>query len=274
MNFDGRYLFLDVGGTSIKCSDGRVIPSCSGGTRERIADALRSAVRDREGLAGIGIAIPGPFDYAEGIFRMEHKFAAVKGKPFRLLAGIPDDVPVRFMHDVNAALAGGVEMLGLEGNTALVTLGTGLGFAHTVQGRIQANEKGSPARSLYNIPCRDGILEDYVSARGIRNAYARITGESNLTALQVSLRAQAGDISAMEAFSETGALLGEYLSPLLEELDIDNLLFGGQVARSFNLMKRPVLSAVEGLPRLRHIGTLPEGAVFEGLATLFENDYL
>lgn len=273
MTSDDRYLFLDVGGTSIKCSDGRVIPSCSGGSKEQVADALRSAVRDPDGLEGIGIAIPGPFDFKEGIFRMEHKFAAVKGKPFRLLAGIPARIPVRFLHDVHAALCGAGRILGLQGgNTALVTLGTGLGFGYTAGGQIQANENGSPARSLYNIPCRSGILEDYVSARGIRNAYARMTGESGVTALQVAQRALAGDVSAMEAYSVTGALLGEYLPSLLEELDIDTLLFGGQVAKSFGLMKRPVLNALEGLPRLTRVEVLPEGAVFEGLASLFEND--
>lgn len=270
MNSDGKYLFLDVGGTFIKCSDGRCIPSCSGGTREQIAGALRQAVGSPDGLAGIGVAIPGPFDFRNGIFRMEHKFAAVKGMDFRSLAGLPDAVPVRFLHDVHAALAGAIHSLGLEGNTALVTLGTGLGFGYAVGGKIQANEKGSPARNLYDIPCPGGILEDQVSARGIRNAYTRLCGDSSASALQIAQRAFAGDLAAQEAFSNAGTALGEHLAPVAEELGIDTLLLGGQIARSFFLMERPVRNALEGAPSLKRIALLPEGAVFQGLATLYE----
>ena len=272
MNSSGKYLFLDVGGTFIKCSDGRCVPSCSGGTREQIEAALRQAVGRPEGLAGIGVAIPGPFDFRNGIFRMEHKFAAVKGMAFSALAGIPADLPVKYMHDVHAALAGAMHALGLSGNTALVTMGTGLGFGFASEGIIQANEKGSPARNLYDIPCAGGILEDIVSARGIRSAYARICGDTGASALQVAQRALAGDQAALEAFSIVGTALGEHLAPVVEELRIDTLLFGGQVARSFSLMERPVRNALDGIPSLHSIAMLPEGSVFQGLATLFENN--
>ena len=271
MDTDRAYRFLDVGGTFVKCDDGRVAPIRSSGTAEQIGDALRAAVGDVAGLSGVGVAVPGPFDFREGVFRMEHKFAAVKGRNFRSVAGIPQPIPVRYLHDVHAALTGAIRMLGLQGNTALVTLGTGLGFGYALKGRVQANEKGSPARSLYNIPCREGILEDYVSARGIRNLYARATGEYDLSALQVALRADAGDTAAREAFATAGALLGEYLAPVLKEYDIDTLLFGGQVSRSFRLMEQPARKALGTLPHLARIEQLPEEAVFRGLATLFDN---
>ena len=266
------YRLLDVGGTAIKCADGRSIPSRSGGTREQIAQALRLAVGETAALRGLGVAIPGPFDYREGIFRMDHKFAAVKGIPFRTLAGIPDGIPVRFLHDVNAVVAGAVRMLGLGGNTAVITLGTGLGFGFTVRGTVQANALGSPARSLYNLPCREGILEDYVSARGIRNLYAQETGDDQVSAQDIAERARMGDRFARDAFRTAGAVLGEYLPPLLRELGIDTLLFGGQVSRSFDLLEAPLRESLAGVPGLIHVGMVPEGAVFEGLATLFEND--
>ncbi|MBQ9193028.1 MAG: ROK family protein [Bacteroidales bacterium] len=272
MSSKGAYRFLDVGGTFIKCSDGRTVPSNSGGTRAQIAEALRAAVGDTDGLDGIGVAIPGPFDFREGIFRMDHKFAAVKGLPFRMLSGVPREIPLRFLHDVHALLAGSMKRLDLRGNTALVTLGTGLGFGHALQGRIQENPMGSPARNLYNIPCQAGILEDSVSARGIRNLYARLTGDIGVSAYEVALRARAGDLAAMEAYSTTATVLGEYLAPVLEELGIDSLLFGGQVVKSFDLMERPLRNALEGIPKLERIAIAPEGAVYEGLATLFENN--
>ena len=89
-----RTTLLDIGGTFIKCSDGRVIPIPSAGAREAIAAALRKAV---VGADRLGIAIPGPFDYRLGIFRADHKFAAVKGLSFRELAGLPEGTDVRFI---------------------------------------------------------------------------------------------------------------------------------------------------------------------------------
>ena len=65
------YRLLDVGGTFVKCADGRQVPIPSDGSREEIAAALAKAVGPLDGVKGIGVAIPGPFDYREGVFRME-----------------------------------------------------------------------------------------------------------------------------------------------------------------------------------------------------------
>ena len=265
---DGAYRFLDVGGTFIKCADGRMIPVVSQGKREGIEASLREAVGDLDGIQGIGIAIPGPFDYQEGIFRMDHKFAAVKGLSFREIAGIPDAVSLRFGHDVNTQLEGAIRMLDLRGNTALVTLGTGLGFAYAEQGKVQYAPNGSPRRNLYNLPWNHGILEDAVSGRGIRSTYASRTGELGLSAHAIAQRAYAGDHVAMETYSQVGSILGEALAPVLEELEVTTVLFSGQITRSMSLMERPLKNALQGIAEME---IAPEGAVYKGLELLFCN---
>ncbi len=261
-------LLLDVGGTFVKCEDGRQVPIHSDGTVQEISAALRAAVGPAP-ADGVGVAIPGPFDYREGIFRMTHKFAAVNGMPFRELAGIPDEVPLRMMHDVNAALLGAHVLSGQQGNAALVTMGTGLGFAYSIDGRPQCNDAGSPARSLYNLPYADGILEDAVSARGIRNAYRDRTRQDIGSAHLIAQRAYAGDVDAQEVFSDLGRTLGEFLPPLLEKLGTETLWFGGQISKSFSLLERPLRNALaDALPGLS-VSPLPAGAVFAGLKTLF-----
>ena len=262
------YRLLDVGGTAIKCADGRSIPSRSGGTGEQIAQALRLAVGETAALRGLGVAIPGPFDYQEGIFRMDHKFAAVKGISFRTLAGIPDVIPVRFLHDVNAPLAGAIRMLHLEqGNTALVTLGTGLGFSYALRGEVQCSSEGSPARSLWNAPAEDGgILEDRISARGIKAAYLLKTGDDSPSVADIARLAYAGDAAAIEVFAHLGDYLGKALQGIFQEMGIDSLLMGGQISKSLSLMLEPLQRRLDGV----RILPVPEGAVFEGLSTLFE----
>ena len=282
-----KTILLDVGGSYIKCSDGRVIPVNSDGTREEIASSLREALGDADAAA---VAIPGPFDYRQGIFRMKHKYAAVYGERFADLVafsategGIPEGASaifsategmlpsraqkptLRFMHDVNAPLAGAIRMMGLR-NAALVTLGTGLGFSFALNGKVQENETGSPAISLWNRPWNGGILEEFVSARAICNSYSRKTGEPCQSAREVAVKAGAGDTAAREAYAELGATLGQALHLLLRELDIHTLLMGGQISRSLDLMAIPLQDALKDVC----LAPAPEGAVFEGLATLFE----
>ena len=270
MSCSKEYCLLDVGGTFIKCADGRQVPIRSDGSRDEIASALKTALGPAEALKKVGVAIPGPFDYAQGIFLMKHKFSSVYGVAFRELAQLPETVDLKFHHDVNVLLRGAIRLLGREReNTALVTLGTGLGFAYAVDGQVQYNESGSPARNLWNLPLPGvGILEDRISARGVRAAYTGLTGDDTLSAHAIAQLAYRGDEPALEVFSELGDRLGEALEDIVQELQIDMLLMGGQVSKSLSLMLRPLQNRLEEV----RILPVPEGAVFEGLSSLFENE--
>lgn len=264
---DTRTILLDIGGSFIKTQEGSQIPIRSEGSREEIAASLRQAVSVRR-ADRIGIAIPGPFDYREGIFRMDHKFAAVKGERFRTLAAVPDGVQLRFAHDVNAVLMGAIRRLGLgDRNVALVTIGTGLGFSYSIKGKIQQSETGSPAMAIWNLPYEGGILEDRVSARGIRSAYESKTGEKDQSAYSIAMKAYAGDIAAMEVYDDLGDTLGKVLSWLLADVGADALLVGGQISKSLSLMRRPLKNHLDNLS----VERVPEETVFDGLSSLFEN---
>lgn len=223
-------LLLDVGGTFIKCSDGRSIPVDSDGTREEIVAAFRQAVWGAEELAlrGVRVAIPGPFRYADGTFLMKHKFAAVYGENFADLAGIARE-KCRYVHDVVAMLLG--EVTSKSRNTALITLGTGLGFCMWIDRKVLTNEFGSPAVSIFNRPFRDGVLEDYASKRGIVGRY----GDPALSVKAIASMAFAGDEKARAVFTETGEIIGETICPILEEYRVETLLLGGQISRSWEL---------------------------------------
>lgn len=294
-NANSCRLLLDVGGTFLKSvvadAAGELLPasehSCpmpSDGSREEIADALAAAVARgaafarSQGLAiaGIGVAIPGPFDYAAGIARMTHKFRSIYGQSLAdLLHGLPEAgpaMPVRFMHDVNAVLAGELACGNARGcaDAAVVTLGTGLGFAFCRDGEIRCSELGSPLIPIYNRPYRDGILEDWVSKRGFLRVYAEITGrecDPSLTVADLGRMAGEGNAAAKETFARVGAILAASLRDLLAEQGIGCLLLGGQISRSFAHMEpalREGLRDVRGLGRIApvaHIG----GAAFYGL---------
>lgn len=263
-----RTILLDVGGTFIKRPDGQMFPIDSDGDCQTIARQLQAAIGPMKRISGIGVAIPGPFDFEKGIFLMKHKFASVYGKSFRELVPVPEKVHLVFHHDVNALLLGSVKMLSLQReNTALVTLGTGLGFACALKGQVQYAPSGSPARSLWNLPVEEGgILEDYVSARGICRSYAQLTGITGETARSIAEKAYNGDVAARKAYENVGAYLGQALEKALAGLDITTVLIGGQIGQSFSLMREPMQHQLEGI----RLMNAPFGAVFEGLSTLFK----
>lgn len=287
-----RIVLLDVGGTFIKSALGVAgkgalegtfmsIPMSSAGTAEEIANAFRAAVSvqiiraEQEGYAvdTVCAAIPGPFDYEKGIFLMKHKFAAVYGLSFRQILGdvIAPGTRLAFVHDVNGALLGAItaDTSLKEGCVAMITLGTGLGFAYAVDGQVQKSETGSPAKGLWNTSYNGGILEDYVSRRGIIRIYKDLGGKlaEGEDVKDISLRARSGDKAALEAFSKVGQHLAAGASQVIADLDIRQIIFGGQISRSFDLIEK---SLCEGLPRNVKVGVSSdiEGLVLVGTAAL------
>ena len=260
----GKQLLLDVGGTFIKCSDGREIPIDSAGGRDDIVASLREAVGN---AAEVAVAIPGPFDYSSGTFLMKHKFAAVYGESFADLVG---QRTYHFIHDVNCMLLGALQNPEFKkfSRVALITIGTGLGFAVSVDGQLQCNAAGSPAVPLYNRPYRDGSAEDYVSKRGIMRTWSKLTGNpwpDGQTVKDVALSPEGKVV-----FSCTGAHLAEAAAPLLAELGIECLLLGGQIAKSFGLMEASLRAGLAGVRSLKAVSALPnlDTATFDGLRSL------
>ena len=110
-------LAVDAGGTFFKSAlfrAGRLlarlapVPARSDGTAGEIGEAFGRVYRQaREKapapLAGAAFSVPGPFDYREGVFLMDHKFPAVKG---RRLGDFFPGLPAVFLHDANAFLSG------------------------------------------------------------------------------------------------------------------------------------------------------------------------
>lgn len=284
-------LLLDVGGTFIKSALGYSskgaaegtflsVPISSDGSREDISEAFRTAVSQQlaraaeEGLAieAICVAIPGPFDYNNGIFMMKHKFAAVYGVSLReILGDIASRIRLAFIHDVNGALLGALTANPQlkDGNVAISTLGTGLGFAYAENGTVMMSQTGSPAKDLWNMPYGNGILEDYVSRRGILRLYAEQGGvlAEGEDVKEIAMKARAGEGKAMEAFRSAGRHYAAGAKNMIESLDISHLLFAGQIAKSFDLMEEEIRA---GLGKETEVSVLDDiqGTVLIGAAAL------
>jgi glucokinase len=264
-----RKILLDVGGTFIKCSDGRSIPVDSNGSREEIISSFKEAVGDLSTVDKVAVAIPGPFDYENGIFMMKHKYAAVYGERFSELVDAPASVEFAFIHDVNCMLLGEICHGNAKGysSAAIVAIGTGLGFSISIDGAILKNPQGSPLVSIWNLPYSDRTVEEYVSKRGITGLY---DANTDLSVKEIADLTYASDAKALKVFEQAGEILAEVLKPILEKYKIECLLFGGQISRSFELMRHSLEKKLAGLPALGKITQISdfENATFNGLSDL------
>lgn len=262
-NSDPCVLAVDAGGTSLKAAlvwedrfskEPKIlsffsVPVNSAGSREEILEAYRAVGRQGARLAldtglsveRIAVCVPGPFDYSRGSSLMRHKYQAVYQVPLGpwLLQGAGADCPVIFLHDSSAFLLGAVlDVPEKRDRVCAVIIGTGLGFASMVDGKLLETLEGGPAVSIYSRPYLDKTGEDYVSKRGITRRYLNLTGK-NQTALpsvaHIADMARAGDTAALKTFRDTGFHLGQLLLPVLEEYHFDTVLLGGAISKSADL---------------------------------------
>ena len=256
---------VDVGGTTVDAACisaageliGQVVESASpaAGTKNEIVAELARAVAAARAQAGdfavtaCGIAMPAPFDYAAGVSHMEHKFQAINGVELGRLLREITGLPTYFINDADA-FGLGLSWRQLPGAQRLVglTIGTGLGGSFIENGEnVTAGDTVPPHGEVWDLPYAGGILEDYVSARGVVAAYKRLsagqrpgagTGSGSgerVSAKEIADLAFGGSGPAVEAYRAMGAAIGRGLAPVLLRFEPELLVIGGKVGQSLPL---------------------------------------
>jgi glucokinase len=252
---------LDIGGTHVTAGrvdvaagavEGRErVPLAHAAPRAEVIAAITGVAASiaRDDVRRLGLAVPGPFDYATGVSRIAHKLHGLYGVDLRSeLCGAlrleADDV--RFLNDAEAFLLGEWWAGAARGHRRAVgvTLGTGLGSAFIEDGRIVPRNV-----ALYELSFRGAPVEDTVSSRGLLDRYAPPSAES-IEVEDVAARAQAGEKAARRAFDELGQALGEFLRPWLRTFEPGCLVVGGSIARSWELIRRGLVTELRPVESL------------------------
>ena len=238
-------LVIDVGGTFIKYGvaddQGNLIPGSVQLTPSRAEESAEGflqalsqiiAETNRHGtIQKAAVSICGPFDFANGVSLMQHKFVPLYGRaltpPFEAAR-----LPVSFLHDSTAFMLGEYGFGSLQGaeNACCVMLGTGLGFAWLQGGKVCTDENRSPALALWRAKYLDGIAEDYVSTRALQRYYGEQISVKNMADL-----ARQGDARAREAFLTAGRHLSAIMGEVIPRLGCRRFALGGQIAKSADL---------------------------------------
>ena len=229
-------------------------------------------------VEGIGIAMPGPFDYFQGISLISavDKLEALYKINIRTeLAKRLEMDPsrIRFINDASAfsiaeALVG--QATGFR-RLAAITLGTGLGSSFLIEGRPIINHAEVPTGGfLYDQLYRGKIADEIFSTRGILSRYTEMSGSSASNVRDLSERA-ASDHVAREVFLSFGKELGRFLAPHLRKFGAEVLVIGGNISKAYPLF---IESLKEQLPKTQiQVSELGEEAAIIGGALLLDETF-
>ncbi len=260
---------LEIGGTHVTAAlvdpvAGEVLPGSAhrdrldadGSAPEVIGAVLRCAARLPVAAGALwGVAVPGPFDYAAGVALFEGvgKFDALYGTDVRaeLTEGLPyRPAGVAFLNDADAFLLGEWVSGAAAGQRrcAGLTLGTGVGSAFLVDGVPVDQGPGVPPQGRADLLEADGRpLEDTVSRRAIRSAYARRTGTGGSDVpdvAEIAARAAGGEEAAHSVLETAFGTLGAVLGPWLGEFGAGVLVVGGSMTGSWDLLGPPLVAGL------------------------------
>ena len=265
---------VDLGGTNLRIAavstDGQLLEKVTVATRidrgaDHVIDDMCNAIRTlseryRGGGAflGAGIGVAGIIDLDAGIVR---KSANLPGwENYHVREQIERRLGTRIFLENDAKVAAlGEQWLGAgrnEDNMAMLTLGTGIGGAIVLDGKIfhgmngMAGEFGHVTIEPEGVPCgcgNRGCAERYASASGIvRMAREAIesgqapelakaaSSEAEFSARFVYDLANDGDVAAQEIFRRFGCALGILLADIVNVLNLPVYVVGGNVAAAWD----------------------------------------
>lgn len=243
-----QVLGIDLGGTAIKlgrfnregvCLQSLSVATPQPATPEAVLAVMVEAIAQldpaQESVA-IGVGTPGPADAAGRIARVAINLDNWYEVPLADWLEAKTGCPTILANDANCAGLGEA-WLGAGRqfrNLILLTLGTGVGGAVILDGKLFVGHQGSAGElGLITLnpdgpPCNSGnqgSLEQYLSVVAIR----RRTG---LEPAQLGTLAQAGDPDALTFWQSYGRDLGAGLASLIYILTPEAVVIGGGVSAS------------------------------------------
>src|SRR5690606_36929332 len=219
-----------------KGSQEAILATWAGTIKDSLAAGARILGADPAEVAGIGIAMPGPFDYPKGIglFQGNDKYECLYGVDVRgQLAGklgLNGD-RLHFFNDAfsfakGAALHQGV----IDKRCVCLTLGTGFG-ASFLEGRLPLTGGDNVPKNgrLWDLPLEDGIADDHFSTRWFVNRFRELSGHSCKGVREILAL---DDPATGPLFAEFNEKLGRFLAPHLKKFGAEALLIGGNIAKA------------------------------------------
>jgi len=257
------FIGLDVGGTNIKCvafnKKGETLaeetkPTCDDGAKSwlnRARDVARKILAQFPSNSRVGVAAPGlPARDGYSIATMPARLHGLEDLNWRKWLGLAQPVPV--FNDGQAALLAETWLGAARGSTnvLLLTLGTGVGGAAIVDGRLLRGHIGRAGHfghfclnpdgplDIVNTP---GSLEDAI---GEHTIHLRTNGHFGSTRDLVAAY-KSGSAEAAEVWLQSVKALGAALASLINMFDPETVVIGGGIADANDSLFVPLRAALD-----------------------------
>ncbi len=296
---------VDLGGTNLRIAaistDGQLLEKITLGVkvalgRDHVISEMCDAIRRlsdqyRSGgkFVGAGIGVPGIIDLETGMMRKSANLPGWSDYPVRDEIERRLGARVFLDNDANAA-ALGEKWLGAArdvDNMAMVTLGTGIGGAIILNGKIfygmngMAGEFGHVTIEPTGVPCgcgKPGCAERYASATAlVRMAREAIdsgqapalakaaSSDAEFSARSIYNLAIQGNEDAQRIFHRFGVSLGMLMADLVNILNLDMFVIGGGVISAWDAFA-PTMFAEMRERSLVYAATAPDDPKHDPLA--------
>jgi glucokinase len=240
---------------------------------ENIVKEWSSVIRESFNMAAlkpgkIGLAMPGPVDYEEGIcyIKGQNKFEELYGVNLKELLSESLELEsndIRMINDAAGFLFGESFIGAARGYEKVIglTLGTGLGSAYYCNGKTMDAD-------LWHSSFKDGKAEDYLNASRLLNTARTVCGISFGDVRQLALYKDC----ATPVFELFGKDLGEFLVTCLKNFPSDLVVLGGNISKAHKLFMPSLLSTLSSnnIDVPVKIAEIGERAALVGAAALWD----
>lgn len=275
---------VDLGGTNVRAAlietSGEIVSQARrsslqdqppAATLQQIVETCRQvmdAAKPGAAVLGVGIGLPGIMDVHTGVCFWSPNFPQWKDVPIGETVQAGVGLPTFILNDAKCAALGELVYGAGKGarNMVMITLGTGIGGAFVVDGRLLIGPNGSigevghqtldpngPRCGCGNFGCweaiaaRDAIIEraDRKLQAGRASRLRELAPRGGITPELVSRAAAAGDAVALEVLDEIGFLIGVGVTSLINILNPERFVIGGGIAQAGELLLGPIRRTVD-----------------------------
>ncbi|MCA1629347.1 MAG: ROK family protein [Acidobacteria bacterium] len=272
---DSNYIGVDVSGTTLSAAlvsaQGRVVERREAalepdGVAQQVARAV-SELRDAKGaggVAGVGVGVSGLVSPQTGRVVVSNDLPALARGDLRAELSQATGFDVLVENDANAAAFGEFTAGAGVGSRNLfyVTIGTGIGGAIILDGRLWRGDSGFAGEFGHITIDPDGeecvcgntgCLETVASAPNIvRRTQERLQRDStsslsrlglkrDFNASDVAQAANDGDDFALLMLERTGRYIGTAIAAVINLLNIERIVLGGVIMEAGDLILEPII---------------------------------
>jgi len=250
-------LGIDIGGTNIVAglvnAKGRILKRTTFKAGKDILNTLFRAISDvkTRKIRGIGIGTPGPINLEKGsvgkMLNLPLKNLALRSminKRFGLRTEIDNDANCFVLGEAVYGAGKGCK------NVVGLTLGTGVGGGIVINQRIYhgRNNAGELGHTTINFDgpkakCGNhGCLETYLGKKGVMKLARGLKAKEPLDVYRLALK---GNKQALKVWKEYGTMLGIGIANMINSLDPDIFVVGGNVSKAWRFFSKSMMSEVK-----------------------------